>query len=181
MKKQVIKDALWVDVDGLTVLRNGRIFDNNYRGTGKVRELKQSDRGNGYLRFTHNGKSVSSHRFIAEAFISNPDNLPQINHKSESRKDQNDVLSLEWCDAAYNTSYGTRNERIGTAMTNGKTSKKVYQYALDGTFIREWPSTHEVQRQLGYGYTHISRCCLGKMKTSHGFRWSYDPPANHTR
>ena len=169
-KKQVVKDALWVDIDGLTVLRNGRIFDNNYRGTGKVRELKQSDIGNGYLRFKHNGQTVLSHRVVAKAFISNPGNLPEVNHKNE-RKDDNNALNIEYCTHCYNINFGTRTERVTKAN-----SKTVYQYSLDGTFIRDWPSVTEVQRQLGYCQTPIRECCYGKYKTSHGFIWSYDPP-----
>lgn len=173
-KKQVVKDALWVDVGNYTVLRNGRIFNSNWRGTGKTLEVKQSYSG-GYLRFKYNGKDVKSHRFIAEAFISNPDNLPQINHRNEKHNslEDNNPLNLEWCDAAYNTNYGTRNERISKAKTNGKTSKRVFQYALDGTFIREWPSSMEVERQLGYANTNIVTCCLGKQKTAYGYIWRH--------
>lgn len=166
-KKQVIKDALWVDVGDYTVLRNGRIFKRNWNNTGKTREVKQSNGPNGYLCFRYNGKLVRSHRFVAEAFISNPDNHPEINHKSEV-KDDNSVLSLEWCDSFYNNNFGTRNERIAKTKC-----KKVYQYTLDGTFIREWPSTVEVQRQLGYNQGNINSCCLGKRKSAHSYIWKY--------
>ncbi|MBR3467176.1 MAG: hypothetical protein IKH15_08170 [Bacteroidales bacterium] len=175
-KKQVISDALWVDVGDYFVTRDGRIFKTRNRRNAKkrnVREVKQSDNGDGYLRFSHDGKKVRSHRFIAEAFISNPDNLPQINHRDEhhSTPNSNSPLNLEWCDAAYNNNYGTRNERAAKAK-----SKKIYQYSLDGTFIREWPSLREVQRLLGWSFQNISKCCLGERKTAYGFKWSYDPP-----
>lgn len=181
MEKQVIKDALWVDVGDYTVLRNGRIFKRNWHRSGKTREVKQHHTKDGYLQFECNRKKVLSHRFIACAFISNPDNLPQINHKDEFRKDKNDVFSIEWCDNDYNHNYGTHNERVGKANTNGKKSKKVYQYTLSGEFVREWPSTQEVVRQLGYSSNSlINRCCNGKGKSAYGFKWSYSPPSSRT-
>lgn len=178
MKKQVVSDALWVDVGDYFVTRDGRIFKTrNRRNTKKrkVREVKQSYNGDGYLRFSYNGKTVKSHRFIAEAFISNPDNLPQINHRNEKHNtpEDNNPLNLEWCDTAYNNSYGTRIERVAKTNTNGKCSKKVCQYTPDGSFIREWPSTMEVERELGYGNSYISQCCLGKYKQAYGYVWRY--------
>lgn len=173
MSEQVIKDALWVDVGDLTVLRNGRIFRNNWGGVGKVKEVKQSKNPRfGYLQFTYNGKSVRAHRIVAMAYITNPDDLPIINHKSEkfSKPADNSPLNLEWCDYTYNNTYGNRIKKFVKSK-----SKKVYQYTLDGEFIREWPPATEVYRQLGWYSGNISWCCLGKPKSSHGYRWSYTP------
>ena len=68
--------------------------------------LKPSDNGLGYLqvKLSKDGKTKTYkvHRLVAEAFISNPLNLPQINHKDENRAN-NALLNLEWCDAAYNS------------------------------------------------------------------------------
>lgn len=56
---------------------------------------------------------------------------------------------------------------------NNKSSKQLYQYSLDGGLVKEWPSTNEVQRQLGFDCSHISACCRGKRKTAYGYKWSY--------
>ena len=58
------------------------------------------------------------HRLVAQAFIPNPNNLPQVNHKDENREN-NRVDNLEWCTAEYNTNYGTRALRQG--ISSGKT------------------------------------------------------------
>lgn len=107
------------------------------------------------------------HRLVAQAFIPNPDNLTEVNHINEIKQD-NRVVNLEWCNRVYNLTYGTRIKQMVD-----KTSKTVYQYTLDGELIAEYPSTMEVQRQLGYGQGNISKCCLGKRKTAYGYIWKY--------
>ena len=166
----------WARRGEYLVHRDGTIYKMNWHGTGRMREVKQFRSKGGYLMFNYKRRFVLSHRFIAELFIPNPENFPEINHKNEIKYD-NRVENLEWCNRKYNLNYGTYKERMANANINGKTSKKVYQYALDGTLIREWPSTKEVQRRLGYSHTHISECCLGKWKTAYGFLWSYNSPS----
>ena len=51
------------------------------------------------------------HRLVAQAFIPNPENLSQVNHKDEN-KENNCIDNLEWCTNNYNGKYGTRLKRI---------------------------------------------------------------------
>ena len=129
----------------------------------------------GYLlvQLYKNGKYRKQvHRLVAEAFLDNPNNLPCVNHKDENPQN-NHVENLEYCDHAYNDNYGTRNKRIAKTNTNGKKSKAVLQYSLDGTFIKEFPSTNEVERQLGFAHGGIASCCRGECKKVYGFIWRY--------
>ena len=71
-----------------------------------------------------------------------------------------------------NNNYGTRNERISKAKINGKKSKKVLQFTLDGKFIREWPSTAECGRN-GFAQSAVARCCRGELPHYKGFLWKY--------
>lgn len=118
----------------------------------------------GYLRVNlcKNGKTkhYKIHRLVADAYIPNPENLPQINHKDEN-KANNCLQNLEWCDAKYNTNYGTRNDKI---------KKPILQYTLNGEFVREWPSASDVGKEVS---THICNCLKGRKKSAYGYKWVY--------
>lgn len=66
--------------------------------------LKYTLKPKGYREIYLKGKHYSVHRLVAKAFIPNPDNLPQVNHKNEI-KDDNRIENLEWCDGHYNQAY----------------------------------------------------------------------------
>ena len=172
----------WRDIggyEGLYQVSNlGRVKSLNYKHTGIEKILKPSVDKKGYLFICLYKNSVKKrnfkiHRLVAEAFISNPNNLPQVNHKNEI-KDDNRVDNLEWCDAKYNNNYGTRLERVAEKTTNGKLSKPVLQINPNtNEVIAEFPSINEVERQLGFGENAIIHCCKGRTKTSCGFKWQY--------
>ena len=67
-----------------------------------------------------------------------------------------------------------RIRRRSEKQINGLQSKPVYQYTLDGEFVKEYSSVSEVERQLGYANQNISCCCLGKYKTAYSFIWRYN-------
>ena len=90
-------------------------------------------------------------------------------HTEETKKKISENLKGE-----NNPNYGKtfseeHKKRIGEA--NSKTVLQLDKQT--GEVIREFPSTREVERQYGFANTHISACCLGKLKSAYGFRWKF--------
>ena len=174
--------------EGYKVSNLGKILSLNYKNTGKAELMNPVTNTNGYLQVNlyKNGESKTCrvHRLVAEAFLENPENLPEVNHKDENKKNNFVFLNedgtvnkkrsnLEWKNHRDNLNHGTRNERAAKANTNGKCSKPVLQFSLSGELIREWPSIMECGRN-GFNQGNICQCCNGKRKTAHGFIWMYE-------
>lgn len=176
---------IWRDIkdyEGLYQVSNWGRVKSLWFGKEKVLQpLKKTD---GYLQvhLCKDGKQKTFliHRLVTSAFLDNPDNLPEVNHKDEVKTNnfvgtpENNFRdgNLEWCDRKYNNNYGTRNERDSKTKINGKWSKPVLQFTLDGEFVREWPSMMEAQRN-GFKHPKISLCCQGKKPQYKGFKWEY--------
>lgn len=113
------------------------------------------------------------HRLVAKAFIPNPNNKSEVNHKDED-KTNNCLTNLEWITRKDNLNYGSRNERSSRSLINHQSiSKSVLQYSLDGEFIKEWSSTRQIERELGFLSGNISQCCNEKIKTSYRYVWKF--------
>ena len=181
----IYKDEIY---EGLYKVSNlGRILSLNYQNTGKPGLMNPGENKDGYLRVglrkNKKMKLCLVHRLVAETFLENPENLPQVNHKDEDKTNNfvflnedgsvdKEKSNLEWKTPKENSNHGTRNERIAKAHTNGKQSKPVLQISLSGDLIREWESVNECGRN-GFNQSAVCRCCNGKQKTAYGFRWMY--------
>ena len=112
-------------------------------------------------------KTFKVHRLVAKAYIPNPDNLPQINHKDENIRN-NCVNNLESCTAKSNCNYGTRNLRRAESQ-----SKEVCQYDKDGNLIAKYKNTKIASENTGVGRLNIIGVCNNNHKTAGGYIWKY--------
>lgn len=159
---------IWIDVVGYEGLykinKSGEIKSiNHYIKNGKGQYLNKgkilSPRVNasGYLtvRLSKNGivKNEFIHVMVAKAFIPNPKEHKEVNHKDENKLNCK-VENLEWCDRKYNATYS-----LGKQVINLNTGK-IY------------PSLSSVEDD-GYRWQLVSAVCRGKRKTHKNERWAY--------
>ena len=166
-------EEIWKDIEwhkgSYKVSNMGRVYSIRRK---KFKDTYLDKRG--YVKvclcYNYTQKIFSVHRLVAKAFIPNPNNYPQVNHKDEN-KQNNNVDNLEWCTNHYNEHYGTRSQRQAKSLTNGKNSKPIKQM-LNGSIIKVWPSMAEAGRH-GFDEGNVSACCRGKIKTAYGYQWQY--------
>ena len=160
-----IKGERWRDIEGFEgryrISDHGRVFSLLSK---KLLNIYTNSHGYQcvYLYLDGHYKNFKVHRLVAVAFVPNPLNLPQVNHKNED-KTYNYYTNLEWCSAAYNNNYGTRTLRA--AITNAR------PVVCIETNIIYW-GAREAARQVGI-YNHISECCNGQRKSCGGYHWRW--------
>lgn len=143
----------------------------------KPRMVRAGLTHDGYARVTLSKygeqRHATVHRLVALAFIPNPDNLPQVNHKDENPQN-NSVDNLEWCTGKQNCNYGQHCQRIKDRLNRKHhLAKPVAQLDRDGDVIQIYKSVSEAARQMGVRSENISRCCNGKNSLSCGYGWKY--------
>lgn len=146
--------------------------------TRKPQFMKPIKNRVGYLSVELHNKGYSKryliHRLVAQAFIPNKDNLPEINHIDEN-KTNNCVDNLEWCTHKYNSTYGTRATRIKDTIKKTKKAVPVLMYSKDGVLLSRFEAINEAALTMNISCGSIVECCKGKRrKSAGGYVWKYD-------
>jgi hypothetical protein len=112
--------------------------------------------------------SCQVHRLVAEAFIPNPDNKPQVNHIDGDKK-CNYVWNLEWATNLENHIHKLENGLVPESHA----PKRVGQYDKDDNLIATFDSIYEAGKSINSNQYGVSRVVNGLRKTHKGFIWKY--------
>lgn len=146
------------------------LFKNGHIQFFKGKILSLSKDKNGYIHIIlhkdNKTKIFRVHRLVAETFIPNLENKPQVNH-IDGNKENNCLSNLEYCTIKENHIHAYR-----TGLHNAP-KKKCIQKDLNGNIIKNWDSLKQIKLELGYDCSAISRCCRNIQKTSYNFIWDF--------
>jgi len=153
------------------VTEDGQISSVPRNGTRRGgRTLSHSTDSYGYsvVKFRNKNKVLTKkvHRIVAEAFLPNPENKPQVNHEDGDKKN-NHISNLRWV---------TASENIRHAKDNGLQCEcpnrvSVQQYTLDGEYVAEYESLKAAGEATHTSWTGISAVIRGKRKSAGGYYW----------
>lgn len=127
--------------------------------------LKPGNNGKGYLFVNlckdDSSKSFYLHRLVAETYLPNPDNKPQVGHIDDNPKN-NCWDNLYWTSCLNNINYGKRAK-------SAKGAKKVICVET-GQIFR---TLNEAAEEMNLDQGNISRVCNGKAKTTGGYTFEF--------
>lgn len=163
---------VWKDIEGYEGLyqvsnlgRVKRIVGEGCRCERIISRCTNQRLGRVYVMLSKGGKrkNVTIHRLVANAFIPNPNNLPEVNHIDEDPSN-NVVDNLEWCTRTYNSNYGTVRDRAR------KSNRQCVECVVDGVV---YASLGEASRYIGCDKTRLWKYLKRKIEFIDGFRISY--------
>lgn len=129
-----------------------------------------------WLSKNNKQKRYQIHRLVAEAFIPNPNNLPQVGQKDENNLlstgiCNNHVDNLEWTTAKENSNTPKRKQRLSQNLAGTKHGRcKAIKCVETGEIF--WGCT-EVEEKLGIDKSHVFACCQGKCYTAGKHHWEF--------
>lgn len=167
-------EEIWRDIkgyEGIYQVSNFGRIRSRYSKSGKklISEyhiLKPVEQKTGYLRVTIGRKNKNIHRLVAETFLNNFNNLPQVNHKNGNKKD-NSLSNLEWVNNKQNAEHALRTGLIKT--------KKIRMYNIKTGETIDFNIRSDIEKYLQKKVCQdlITRCCNKQRKTAYGMRWEY--------
>lgn len=172
---------IWKDVEGHTDYQVSNLGKIRSKKTGIYKNLTLYVNNKGYIQVSLDNKKYLLHRLIAQAFINNKNIDLVVNHIDGNKKNNN-INNLEWCTTKENIQHayrtGLMDNTIKASFNNKSRAKKINQYKLDGTFIKEYMGSVEAEKELkqkgiNINARNIRKVCEGKRNKAGGFIWEY--------
>lgn len=178
----MVKTLKIKDFPDYYITDTGDVYSRNpvHNPNGRIKKMNPWVNKYGYkmVDLIKDGKKIHKqvHRLVAQEFIPNPENKPQVNH-IDGNKQNNTVSNLEWATASENIAHTYRvlkykPQWLGKFGKNHNCSKQILQIK-DGNIIAEFDGMLDAERQLHINSTSICECCKGKRHTAGGFQWKY--------
>ena len=173
--------------DGYYVSSFGRVYSDNKKG---VLSAHTDNCGYWHISLYKNKKRYTKllHRFVAEAFVENPNGYMEVNHKDEN-KNNNYAGNLEWCTRKYNILYGKAGKeryiKMGITQRNSRNDMKPVECldAETGKVLCRFKSIAEATRAIAEKTSgslrcvrsNIGNCCNGRKSrvTVYGYKWRF--------
>jgi len=186
-----VSEEIWKDIPGFEgfyeISSFGRIKSFKKNRDGEI--LKLTNKKGHYFSFVLQGKgkerkSARIHRLVAEAFIPNPDNLPEVNHK-DGNKQNNMVDNLEWCTSSHNVQHSIRmhREQLNPMIYYNQhiKPKPIIQLQKDGSFVNRFENSAEAEKATGVCQRNILQVANRTpfkpghpRKSAGGFVWRFE-------
>jgi hypothetical protein len=144
-----LSSALWLMINA------SREYQKRHKPSSRIYELLKEEYA---LRQSLNKTGVKREKWVCEKLSKS---MKGIKRSDETKKNISKAKT------------GSKNHMFGITGYNNKRSKPIEQYDLEGNFIKEWPNGLIVSKELNIRYVGVNNCCLGRIKTSGGFRWNF--------
>lgn len=174
-------DEVWKNtIGGYMVSNMGRIKNpKRYDRSGHLREeriMHPFVSPHGYKRINlyicGKRKNFFVHRLVALEFVEGFEEGLTVNH-IDGNKLNNSYQNLEWVTSGENQKHAYKTGLKKARVNDEEKSKRVRQYSKSGEFIKEYPSSKEVERQTGFDRSHVCKVCRKEYRSAYGYLWEF--------